>query len=99
MIEIERITDRTVGISISGGADSAILAYHMLHQHLETTLHFFTYASQQKHFRTVSNSARVLEFCAQATGNLNFVHHTQYGAVQHRDLFFDFLHGAVRIGI
>jgi 7-cyano-7-deazaguanine synthase in queuosine biosynthesis len=89
-MNIEILRNKKIGISLSGGADSALLAF-ILMNHYEDDLHFFTYASQEKSFRTVKNSILVIERCIEFTKKINCHHHIKYGQQQQRDTFFNFL--------
>ncbi len=89
---------KNIGLSLSGGADSALLAFHLM-KTVEKPLHFFTYGSEEKHNRSVRNSMLVIEKCISLTGNTNVYHHIRYGKTQERDLFFNYLIESVNIGL
>lgn len=91
-------TNRKVGLSFSGGADSSLLAY-VLMKNVQTPLHFFTYASREKHFRTVKFSSDVLKQCIRLTGNQNVYHHFVYYESFSRNNFLNFLIRSVDIGL
>lgn len=84
------IYDGSVGVSLSGGADSAILSY-ILMSHYTHPIHFFTVASKEKNLITVKHSTNVIKKCIELTGNSNVFHHITYVEKQKRDAFFHFL--------
>lgn len=90
--------DKTIGLSISGGADSAVLAYYLM-KNVSGPLHFFTYASEEKQNRTVVNSKAVIEKCISLTKKTNIFHHIRYGKTQERNLFFNYLIESVDSGL
>jgi 7-cyano-7-deazaguanine synthase in queuosine biosynthesis len=82
--------NKIIGLSISGGADSAVLAYYLM-KNIKEPLHFFTYASEEKQNRTVRNSIAVIEKCMSLTGKINIHHHIKYDKTQERDQFLNYL--------
>lgn len=64
-------------ISVSGGADSAILLYFLL-KHSKDRVHIFTLADGTKQITGAKSSMNVVYKCAQLTGNYNFEHHIDY---------------------
>lgn len=89
-MDIEILADKKIGISLSGGADSALLAFILMNNY-DGDLHFFTHASQEKSFRTVKNSILVIERCIELTKKINCYHHIKYDRQQQRDTFLNFL--------
>lgn len=85
--DVEICIKENAGLSLSGGADSAILAYILL-KYSKNKIHFFTTASLQKEIITVKHSSIVLKKCAELTNNFNFEHHISYVREQNRDEFF-----------
>lgn len=79
-----------VGVSLSGGADSAILAY-ILMSHYTSPIHFFTIASKEKRFITIKHSCEIIQKCIELTGNNNVFHHITYVDKQERKFFLNFL--------
>lgn len=78
-----------IGISHSGGADSAILLYILMKYHSEP-IHVFTCASKEK-FRVAPHVAlNVISKCMDLTGRKDIYHHTHY--VDRQDLanLFDY---------
>jgi 7-cyano-7-deazaguanine synthase in queuosine biosynthesis len=86
-----------IGISLSGGADSALLCY-ILMQNTSDDLHFFTIASKQKGFRSAFHSSNVIQKCIELTGKTNVQHHVKWVDVQTRTNLIDFLEFPVRSG-
>jgi 7-cyano-7-deazaguanine synthase in queuosine biosynthesis len=82
--------DKRVGIALSGGADSSIIAY-ILMANLKQQLNFYTFASKEKKYATVHVTNKVIEKCIELTGNTNVTHHIKYGETQERDIFLSFL--------
>lgn len=77
----------TLGVCVSGGADSALLLYFLL-RYTTSTVHIFSLASQEKWLRNTHASINVVSKCAELTGNYNFVHHITYDAVQTKENLF-----------
>jgi hypothetical protein len=65
----------------------------------EGSLHFFTYASKEKHNRTIKNSVSVIEKCISLTGKIDVHHHIKYAETQERDRFLNYLTESVDQGI
>lgn len=87
---INLIQKPNIGVSLSGGADSAILAY-MLMKYSQSQIHFFTTASFNKHIITVKHSSSIIKKCIELTGNFNVKHHIDYVTSQDRTKFFNSL--------
>jgi 7-cyano-7-deazaguanine synthase in queuosine biosynthesis len=64
-------------ISVSGGADSAVLLYFLL-KHSTDRLHIFTLADGTKNITGAKAAMNVVYECARLTGNYNFEHHIDY---------------------
>jgi 7-cyano-7-deazaguanine synthase in queuosine biosynthesis len=64
-------------ISVSGGADSALLLYFLL-KYSKDRLHIFTLADGTKQITGAKSAVNVVYKCAQLTGNYNFEHHIDY---------------------
>lgn len=89
-LNILPVDNKTIGLSISGGADSAVLAY-LLMLNVKQPLHFFIYASKQKNNKTVINSISVINKCQELTQRKDVHIHIRYAATQERNEFFDYL--------
>lgn len=89
-MHIEIHQNLKIGVSLSGGADSALLAF-ILMSNYTNDLHFFTYASKEKHFRTIKNSSEVISKCIEITRKINCYHHIKYDYTQERNKFLNFL--------
>lgn len=87
-----------LGLSLSGGADSAVLAY-ALAASIKTPIHFFTLASREKQNRSVFNSVNVLSKCKELTGHTELHHHIKYADHQTRDSLLGYLLLSVRQGM
>jgi 7-cyano-7-deazaguanine synthase in queuosine biosynthesis len=83
-----------LGLSLSGGADSALLAY-ILMKTTTNPIHFFTVASKIKHRATIYSSVNVINKCIELTNNTNIFHHITYVEEQKRETFFQFLENQV----
>jgi len=68
------IYDEPVGINLSGGADSAILLYHLM-KHSKDTIHIFSIGINEKLRVTIPVAKQVIEACIRLTGNTNVDHH------------------------
>lgn len=68
------IVDGNIGASISGGADSAVLAY-ILAKYAPGPLKFYSFVSEQKFKRVEKYSKQVISKVMELTGNDNISHH------------------------
>ena len=75
------IYDGPVGIMVSGGADSAILLYHLM-KHSKDKIHIFSLGNNDKRRLNLSIATQVVEKCIQLTGNINIEHHINYCETQ-----------------
>ncbi len=66
---------------VSGGADSAILLYHLM-KHSKDKIHIFSLGTNDKRRLNLSVATQVVEKCIQLTGNINIEHHINYGETQ-----------------
>jgi 7-cyano-7-deazaguanine synthase in queuosine biosynthesis len=82
--------NKKIGLSISGGADSAILAY-LLMKCRQEPLHFFIYISKAKNNKTLTNAIAVIDKCRELTNKQDVHIHVRYAPIQQRDQFFQFL--------
>jgi 7-cyano-7-deazaguanine synthase in queuosine biosynthesis len=69
------------GISVSGGADSALLLY-ILMTNATDTIHIFTTGNNQKFRRNVIVATSLVEKLIQITNNSNVEHHISYEEIQ-----------------
>lgn len=77
-----------IGISHSGGADSAILLYILMKYHCEP-IHVFTCASKEK-FRVAPHIAlNVISKCMDLTGRKDIYHHTHFVDSQNLENLFE----------
>jgi 7-cyano-7-deazaguanine synthase in queuosine biosynthesis len=82
--------NKTIGLSISGGADSAILAYYLM-KNLDSPVHFFIYASKEKQNRTINHSLAVISKCQELTEKKDVHVHIRYAPSQERLPFLNYL--------
>jgi len=75
------IYEGPIGILVSGGADSAILLYHLM-KHSKDKIHIFSYNSPRFNVINlrvnISVAIQVVETCIRLTGNTNIEHHISY---------------------
>jgi len=81
------IIDGNNGITVSGGADSALLLYFLL-KYSTTTVHIFTIANLSKLNTNTKASVNVISKCAELTNNYNFIQHVIYSPTQNPDILF-----------
>ena len=86
-LELE-IPDSPLGITVSGGADSALLLYFLL-KHSTNKLHIFTLANQSKNICNALASVNIVSKCAELTNNYNFLHHISYSTTQTSEKLFN----------
>ena len=70
-----------IGITVSGGADSASLLYVLL-KNTAQTVHIYSFLSDAKGTVVEPYVDRVVAKCVELTGNSNIVHHKEKIAVQ-----------------
>lgn len=76
-----------IGISCSGGADSAILLYHLMREK-EDKIYIFTTGNNRRNRYNIQAAVRVVEKCVQLTGNSNIEHHISYCEEQTKQSLF-----------
>lgn len=84
-----------LGISVSGGADSAILLYilmALLGPSLDRKLYIFSTFSNEKGRSNAFTVANVIERCIQLTGFTNIIHIGQYVVSQNNINLFKHVH-------
>lgn len=91
------IPNGPLGVLVSGGADSAILLYHLL-QNTDSTLHIFSIANADKMFTTAKTCIEVIGKCAELTNNFNFIQHTRYVTLQDKTNLFETAHSYIQNG-
>ena len=67
----------SIGISVSGGADSAILLYILL-KYTTRPIHVFTASLKVKNNSAPRSAFTVIEKCIELTGNSNVYHHIHF---------------------
>lgn len=94
-IEIESVTlpllifPGPIGISVSGGADSAILLY-ILMKYAVDPIHIFTASLSSKNNTSPRYAFNVIEQCIKLTGNSNIFHHVHFiESMDHRGNLFN----------
>ena len=92
------IHNGSIGVSLSGGADSAILAY-ILMKHVATPIHFYTIATEEKNKRTISYSSNVINKCIELTKKTNVYHHIKYEQYWNNQTYTNYLNSQIRLGI
>jgi 7-cyano-7-deazaguanine synthase in queuosine biosynthesis len=70
-----------IGITVSGGADSAVLLYILL-KNTTQPVHIYTFLSDAKGSIVEAVSERVVAHCVKLSGNSNVVHHKERIAEQ-----------------
>ena len=81
---------KKIGISLSGGADSALLAFLAM-KFFKNQIVFFTTASKEKKYITVKHSINVIKKCIELTNNNNVSQIIEYVNSQERELFLNSL--------
>jgi 7-cyano-7-deazaguanine synthase in queuosine biosynthesis len=93
--DIDIHDDKLVGISLSGGADSAVLLYILL-KHLTQPVHIYTFLSEAKKAVAEPVVDRVIEKCVELSGNTNIVHHKEYIDAQTPALIYGIMADRIR---
>lgn len=82
-----KIFPGTIGVCVSGGADSALLLYFIL-KYSNVPIHIFSVAAKDKKMRNTRAAINVIAKCAELTQNYNFVHHIEYVTSQTKENLF-----------
>ena len=77
-----------VGVSCSGGADSAVLLYNIMKNKTDDKIFIFTTGNNQRNRLNIAVATGVVERCIQLTGNTNIEHHISYCEVQSFETLF-----------
>lgn len=80
--------DGPVGISVSGGADSAILLY-MLMKNIEQELHIYNYIADYRRHVLENPFDRVVEKCIELTEKNNIIIHKEYVSAARPEFMFN----------
>ena len=96
-VNIDIHSDKPVGISVSGGADSAVLLYILLQQ-VTQPVHIYTFLGQLKRAIAEPVVDRVIAKCVELTGNSNIVHHKEYIDVQTPALIYGIMGDRIKAG-
>ena len=98
MFKIDIPDYKKIGLSVSGGADSALLVYYLM-KNTTSELHFFTFASAEKFNRSATAAFNVITKCRELTHRSDIHMHLHYAPVQERLQIIDFMVSAVDSGI
>jgi len=80
--------DRSVGVSVSGGADSALLLY-ILMKNLKQHLHIYTMFAPERRPAMECHVDMIVETCSRLTGNKNFSYIKDTVVLQRPQSLFD----------
>jgi 7-cyano-7-deazaguanine synthase in queuosine biosynthesis len=94
-VDIDIHDDRPIGISLSGGADSAVLFYILLKETAQP-IHIYTFLGEEKRAVAEPVVDRVIAKCVELTGNRNIVHHKEYIDVQTPRLIYGIMGERIR---
>jgi len=73
-----------IGVSVSGGADSALLLYFLMKNH-KNKIHIFTLADKSKFYRNAKQCLHVVDWCRSNCNFNNFEHHIIHADEQTRE--------------
>lgn len=79
-----------IGISLSGGADSAILSY-ILMSNIKEHIIFLTLSNKEKNFKSAEYSTRIINKLVELTGKTNISHNIKYVDTQTRENLIGYL--------
>lgn len=88
--EIAIYEDGPVGISLSAGADSALLLY-ILMSNIRKHIHIYTILAPNRRAPFESHADAVVKTCSELTGNTNYTHHKIHPPKQMPDVVFRYL--------
>ena len=75
------VIDEPVCVSVSGGADSALLLYYVM-KYYNSKIYITTLADRSKNLKNTKKSISVVSKCAELTSNTNFIHMIDYADTQ-----------------
>ena len=90
-IEELALPDGPIGVSVSGGADSALLLY-LLMKHHKHKIYIVTVAARDKYLRNPKKSLDVVAKIIELTENENYEHRIKYVNQQSMDTLFNELY-------
>ena len=82
------VVDGPVGVSVSGGAHSALLLYFLMKQH-KHKIHIFTLADKSKFYRNAKQCLHVVDWCRTRCNFNNFEHHIIHSNQQNAEELLD----------
>lgn len=82
------VHDGPIGVSISGGADSAILLYILMKNH-DGPIYAYTCSNSLKHHKNSLHALQVITKCIELTGSMNITHRTFFVPQQSFSSLFD----------
>jgi 7-cyano-7-deazaguanine synthase in queuosine biosynthesis len=88
--ELDIYNNGPIGISLSGGADSALLLY-ILMSHITQPIHIYSIISPARREAMEIHTDRIVQVCSRLTGNINFTHHKDIVIDQLPDIMFSTL--------
>ena len=65
--------NKPIGVSVSGGADSALLLYLLMSNHNDK-IYICTTAAENKYHRNANRVPGVIKYCSERTGHTNYEH-------------------------
>lgn len=77
-----------IGISVSGGADSAALLYILMTHLPNSHFHIYTFSHKVTSYYNLTNARFVTMRCSELTGFKNYTHHVGYTDQQTLDKLF-----------
>ena len=83
------IDSESIGIMVSGGADSTILLYYLMKTCPDNKIYAFTLGNMQRKMRNATHASLVVNKCIELTGNINVVHMINYDLKQTDINIFD----------
>ena len=93
------IDSESIGIMVSGGADSAILLYYLMKNCLKNKIVIFTLGNTQRKLNNVVAATRVINRCVELTGNINIQHIVSYDKTQTDTNIFNAIMMAHEMGL
>ncbi len=77
-----------IGVLVSGGADSALLLYHLMVQHTDA-IHIYTMSPLNKGGKNAKHVPDIIKWCSERTGCTNYTHTIKTVPQQSSPMLFD----------